>query len=276
MRRIFSSRALHILKLELTDWPYETHTHNFFELILVRQGSGMHHINDVSFPFHAGDIFLLTPEDHHYFDLNEQTNFTYIKFTEQVFQEKSAWQEQKWTDEIHQILYKPNAIPESIIKNKKESERIFQLAEMLFEEYVSPVSYSRQLTLELFGAIFVMVVRNLSVRYAPTVDDRQKEKFNKILAYIRQNVDKKEKVTIDSIAKAFNLSPNYVSAFLRKYTGCGLQKIITETRLKTAERLLKQSTLNINEIAEKVGFSDSSHMNKMFRKYNGSNPSDLR
>ncbi|WP_422100095.1 helix-turn-helix domain-containing protein [Tenacibaculum maritimum] len=43
-----------------------------------------------------------------------------------------------------------------------------------------------------------------------------------------------------------------------------------------ATRLLKQTNLNISEIADKTGFSDSSHFNKTFKKYTGRNPSAFR
>ncbi|TKC06192.1 helix-turn-helix domain-containing protein [Pedobacter frigoris] len=44
-------------------------------------------------------------------------------------------------------------------------------------------------------------------------------------------------------------------------------------QLKTAEKLLKQKWFNINEIAERLDFTDASHFNRIFKKYNGKSPS---
>ncbi len=42
------------------------------------------------------------------------------------------------------------------------------------------------------------------------------------------------------------------------------------------ETRLSFSDLRINEIASELGFTDESHMNKLFRKYRGMSPSEFR
>lgn len=278
MKRIFSRYALNIFSLELEEWPYETHTHNFYELILVNEGCGIHHLNDTSFNFSESDIFLLTPEDHHSFELHSFTRFTYIKFTEQIFDEKPDWNGSDWLKKVERILFRPNTIPESIIADTSDREMMFVLAEKLKTEFTQPGLYSRQLMLELFGAILTLIVRHLSRRnYEDSrVTHEEKSRLSDILAFIRQHIGNPEKITQQRIASEFHLSHNYVSTYLRKHTGMGLRQMITQTRLKTAERLLRQSTLTISQIAGNLGFTDASHMNKAFRKYRGMNPSEYR
>lgn len=93
-----------------------------------------------------------------------------------------------------------------------------------------------------------------------------------MLAYIRQNILDKEKIKLDAIANEFHMSPNYVSIFLKKHTGLSIQKLVLETKLKIAERLMRQSNLNISEVAVRLGFTDSSHFNKIFKKYRNMTP----
>jgi AraC-like DNA-binding protein len=47
-------------------------------------------------------------------------------------------------------------------------------------------------------------------------------------------------------------------------------------KIKAAEKLLKQSNYNINEIADQLGFNDASHFNKIFRSYKNMPPSLFR
>lgn len=278
MKRIFSQYALNIFQLRLDEWIYETHTHNFYELILVNEGSGFHHLNQQTFPFKKGDVFLLTPEDYHSFDIEEHTVFTYVKFTEQLFYEKVGWSGSEWLEKIKRILYMPNTIPESIIRNSSDQEVLFTVVGKMYQEFKTHKLYTRELMLELFGVVLTIIIRNLSGRMQ--VDSKTKleeeNRISELLTYIRQHIGTRQKLRQKEIASQFFLSPNYVSLYLKKHTGMGLQQMITETRLKTAERLLKQSTFTVGQIAEKSGFNDSSHMNKMFQKYRSTNPSEMR
>ncbi len=84
----------------------------------------------------------------------------------------------------------------------------------------------------------------------------------------------KDTIRIKEIAATFNMSPSYVSIFIKKHAGISIQRYVIQTKIKMAERLLKQTNLNISEVAQKTGFTDSSHFNKLFKKYTGVNPSD--
>jgi YesN/AraC family two-component response regulator len=277
MKRIFSRHALNVFELELSEWPYGTHTHNFCELILVKKGAGYHAINDAKFPFQPGDIFLLTAEDYHYFELAEPTVFLYIKFTEQLFQEKAEMVRPGGKNLISRTLFHPNTIQGTIIKDMRDSHNVFLLAEILLEEFKNPAQHARELSLELFGAITTIVVRQITqhqFKIPPLAND--KARIAQVLAHIRQHIGNEDQLSLAAIAQEFNLSVNYVSEYLRKHTGKGLKKIVTETRMERALVLLKQSPLSITEIAQKVGYSDLSHMNKIFKKYRNTSPSKER
>ncbi|MBR07247.1 MAG: hypothetical protein CMP48_06125 [Rickettsiales bacterium] len=278
MQRYFSKYALNVFQLDLEEWIYPIHNHNFFELILIRSGSGLHRLNDVEFEYKQGDVFLLTPEDHHDFKINSPTSFIYIKFTEQLFDEKEEWKDKLWQKRIRQVITMPNTIPESIVKDESDQQSLLALAVVMLKEFSVTSTLSRPLLLNLFSSIFIILLRNLAGKIASIskVKLEERQKVSELLTYIRQNIGAREKLTQKQLSEEFSISQNYVSIYLRKHTGMRLQNLITETRLKTAERLIKQSSLPMSQIAEKVGFTDGSHMNKMFQKYRKVNPSDLR
>ena len=49
----------------------------------------------------------------------------------------------------------------------------------------------------------------------------------------------------------------------------GLKKYILNYKLKLAETRLKYTDLTITEIAQELGFTDSSHLDKTFLSYKG-------
>lgn len=275
-KRFFSASSFNVFELDVDFWNYPRHAHNFFELVFIVSGNGTHQLNESGFEYNKGDVFLLTPNDEHEFVVNEKTVFGYVKFTEQLFLEKtelvSALKGQKKLDAV--ILHS-NSIPGSVIKNKRDKEIVFQLFQLLKMEYKEPSTYSRSVLLELFGALLIIISRNIS-KDDLTVAISEKDKVNNILTYVRQNVLSNERIRIAEIAKEFHMSPNYVSIFIKKHAGISIQQYVFQTRMKMAERLLKQTSLTISEIAQKMRFTDSSHFTKAFKKYKQITPKEFR
>ncbi len=274
-KRFFSAKSLNVFELSLDKWEYPKHSHNFFELIFILKGNGQHILNESVFEYAEGDIFLLTPKDEHEFIISDHTDFGFIKFTEQLFIEKTELvSDLKWRKNIDAIVLHANSIPENIISNTTDRSHVFELFRIIKKEYQTPSLYSRSILLELLGALLIIISRNLNKNVAiPTISEE--EKVSDVLTYIRQNVLDKDAIRIKKIAATFNMSPSYVSVFIKKHAGISIQQYVIQTKIKMAERLLKQTNLNISEIAQKTGFTDSSHFNKLFKKYTGKNPSDF-
>ena len=278
-KRFFTTKDLDVLEFEsVNEWGYARHKHNFFELTFILKGNGQHILNESIINYKEGDVFFLTPKDEHEFVVTTPTTFGILKFTEQLFLEKAnLTSSTHWRKNLDAVIFYANIIPESIIAFDKDREQLFCLYGIIKNEIENVLVYGRSVLIELFGALLIIISRNLksSLKELPNSITSEKEKIDTILTYVRQNILNKERITIKAIADEFYMSPNYVSVFIKKHTGISIQQYVITTKIKMAERLLKQTNLNITEIAEKIGFVDSSHFNKIFKKYNGLNPSEF-
>ena len=278
-KRFFITKDLDVLEFEsVNEWGYTKHKHNFFELTFILKGSGQHILNESIIDYKKGDVFFLTPKDEHEFVVATPTKFGILKFTEQLFLEKAnLTSSTHWRKNLDTVIFYANIIPESIIAFDKDREQLFCLYGMIKNEIENRLVYGRNVLVELFGALLIIISRNLksSLKELPKTNFSEKEKIDSILTYVRQNILDKERIKINAIADEFYMSPNYVSIFIKKHAGISIQQYVIQTKLKMAERLLKQTNLNISEIAEKIGFVDSSHFNKIFKKYNNVNPSEF-
>jgi len=278
-KRYFSRHALNIFSLEREEWEFPMHTHNFYELIFIENGSGLQLMNDVEFSYKKGDVFLLGPDDEHSFKIEEKTIFTFVKFTEQLFAEKNENNpNSKWQKKIDKLLLHPNTRPGSIVNDENERTKLFQALSLLRSEYELKDTFSRQVALELFGALITMVARNLNTRNKILKPEEMGEidKVSGVLNYIRRHILERDKLSIGVMADTFNMSPNYIGIFIKKHTGMSVQQIVMETKLKTAERYLLNSSLTISEIAARLQFTDSSHFTKIFKKYRSRTPKAFR
>ncbi|MBU2951516.1 AraC family transcriptional regulator [Tamlana agarivorans] len=276
-KRFFINKDLDVLEFEaVTEWGYPRHKHNFFELTFVLKGAGQHLLNDSIINYQAGDIFFLTPKDEHEFIISEPTTFGIIKFTEQLFLEKSTFTSSTyWRKNIETVIFHSNVIAESIVHYETDKSQLIGLYYLIKNEMNNTLAYNRNVLTELFGALLIVLSRNLKSRIKNESHEQfsDEEKVENILTYIRQNVLNKERVKLKTIAETFYMSPNYVGLFIKKHAGISVQQYVIQTKIKMAEQLLKQSNLNITEISEKLGFVDSSHFNRTFKKYTGENPS---
>lgn len=275
MKRFSSYHSLNVFRLELDRWEFPVHKHNFYEFIFIEKGSGHHFLNEGSFPYKEGDVFLLRPEDSHYFKLEEQTHFVFIKFTEQLFIEKlEGGKTAKWMEVIKTFLQNAASVNGSLVEDVQDKKHLNYLVQILVVEFTKTCTYSRELVIELFGAIMMMLARSHSTTAygEKCLGNTELDRLNQILGYLRLYALDAEKMRVENIAKHFVMSPNYISIYVKKHSGVSIQQHIIQTKLKSADQLLKNSRLNINEIAAKLGFTDASHFNKLYKKYRGISP----
>ncbi|MDR0897483.1 MAG: response regulator [Oscillospiraceae bacterium] len=95
-----------------------------------------------------------------------------------------------------------------------------------------------------------------------------------ILEYIYQNF--RGAVSIKQLAEKFHMSPAYLGRMFQKATGVSFKQYLNELRLTEAKRLLASGDRMIYEIAEEVGFSDSSYFIARFTKEVGVSPMEFR
>lgn len=96
----------------------------------------------------------------------------------------------------------------------------------------------------------------------------------KVLAYIQSHIT--ERITLQKLAKLVNFNETYLCTVFRSHTGTSIVNYINQSKIERAADYLRESKLQIKEIASKLGFNDQFYFNKMFHKYYGMSPSEYR
>lgn len=98
--------------------------------------------------------------------------------------------------------------------------------------------------------------------------------LREIFAFIQANYDRP--IGLNDIALAFEYSPSYLTSLVRRLTGQTLYQWIVQRRMFEARRLLLESDLLVNKVAEAVGYADTGHFVKHFRKIHNQPPQTWR
>jgi YesN/AraC family two-component response regulator len=80
---------------------------------------------------------------------------------------------------------------------------------------------------------------------------------------------------VEHLAKLMNVSRPTLYRKLKDISNLTPNEIINITRLKKAADLLSEGSLNINEIAERVGYTSATHFGRNFQKQFGITPSEF-
>lgn len=90
------------------------------------------------------------------------------------------------------------------------------------------------------------------------------------------NINYNSNLSLKNIAETFNYNPDYLSQAFKKFTGLSLLKFINKTKINASKQLLLNSSFSISEISSQVGFNDSKHFMKLFKKFEDVTPTQYK
>lgn len=85
-----------------------------------------------------------------------------------------------------------------------------------------------------------------------------------------------QELSMTELANHFNYSHSYLGKKFRTDTGKSYHTYLNEIRIEEAKKLLKESSLYIYEISERVGFSNPDYFHKKFKEKVGASPKQYR
>lgn len=261
---------------ELKEFPKTTRKNNFFELIYVVGGTGIQDINNNKFQYKKGNLFLVTPQDVHSFEILTPTKFFFLRFSEYYIKENSKNKQMETVLRMEYILQNASHRPGCILKNKIDKPLIASLIDTIINEQENKQIYHQKITEQIVNTIITVVARNIALKLPKNIKETTGEMVLEILHYIQENIFNPKELKSDKISEHFNISLNYLGKYFKKQTGETLQEYISNYKLRLIEARLLNSDMRINEIADELNFSDESHLNKVFRKHTGMNPSEFR
>ena len=83
-------------------------------------------------------------------------------------------------------------------------------------------------------------------------------------------------ISLVSVSREISVSPNYLSALIKKTTDSTFIDLLTKKRIDVATDMLLHSNFKIREIAEQCGYSDQHYFSYSFKKVTGKSPNAFR
>lgn len=96
----------------------------------------------------------------------------------------------------------------------------------------------------------------------------------RVVDFIRETLD--QRITLDMLASVAGLSRSHFCRAFRNSTGVTPMQAIEVERMRRARAQIMTSRQSITEIAHSLGYNDSSHFSRVFRRCHGIAPKALR
>lgn len=104
---------------------------------------------------------------------------------------------------------------------------------------------------------------------------RKDSLLEQVIDHIERNYQDAN-LSVSQIADKFQLTPAYLTRLFKEQSGEGLLDYITGVRMEKAKQLLRKQTVNIKDVAARVGYYSSTAFIRTFKKMEGVTPGSYK
>lgn len=264
------ANGFYIAKLESLIKKFESinsaHSHTFYMVMYIYQGSGKHHIDFKTHDISPNQLYFLTPGQVHYWELSADIQGFVLFFEASYF--SAIYPKRLFEyDFYHTNQQKPTLHLQSNIL------LFYTLFESAFMEFLANKPNRNNVFFSYLFLILENANRYFDSQHSTIIQGQYHriKEFEKLidLYYI-------EKKTITDYAELMSISPNYLNSLCKLYLNKTASTLLQERILIEAKRLLIHSNISIKEIVFRLGFNDESYFIRFFKKFTSQTPLDFR
>lgn len=205
----------------------------------VESGFGMFHLGTTSYRVHAGQAFIILPEQLASYTADKQNPWSY-----------------RWLGFTGKLAEHFAALPP-----------VFDVPPELFRNL-------KTMDLDNENIVYHLVADLFEVRGKLLQAGSKKVNYTQVITEYIQN-HYRQPITVQEIADHVGLNRHYLSRYFKHKTGRTIQEQILDVRLSEARRYLMLG-YSVKETASLCGYSAASIFSKLFKKEYDMSPSEFR
>jgi AraC-like DNA-binding protein len=251
------------------------HKHEFIEIFYVIDGYFEQILLGEKYHFEAGE-FVITDQncEHSDYLVPVDASVFFLQVRADYFDELLHLYDEN--DELHRFLF------HALSRQKKEqsflrlqnvnegTQKSLYILERLFEE-ISEKEFGYS---EICKGLLLRLLQNLCMNYRPIVRTDTQESKEKTILYEVERFIRLNYANVNScmLEEMFHYHRNYYNLLIKKYRGVTLKNYLVDIRLSRADELLRTTQLPVKEIAQMVGYENTSHFYHIYKNKYGHLP----
>jgi len=252
---------------------------DFYSISLKRNCNAKFRYGQQRYDFDEGVMFFMSPGQVFGIEVNND-----------VILKRSGWMllvhpDFLWNTplarSIKQYEYFDYSVHEALFLSDKEETAIVGILQSIRQEYQSNIDkFSQGIIIAQLELLLVHADRFYHRQFITRkitnhkILDRLEELFTDY--FNNDDLVNKGLPSVQYIAKALNVSPNYLSDLLKVLTGQSTQQHIHEKLIEKAKEKLSTTSLSVSEIAYGLGFEHPQSFSKLFKTKTNFSPLEFR
>lgn len=288
-REIHPGYRLPLYFTENESWIEDTQTYGRWSFILIEKGSGILSCGSLQTPFTAPVILCVNEHEYVkivvssdismksvYFDplvVNSRFNFENVHYPHPNFSD---------TEEQDLYLLQPfvrrsQEYPSIFTIDTANAQHISKLLWQMNQTLMSQSDFnwpcrSRSLLLEVLILLSKLIDQEKSLTEEKDAD--KWDRVNDILIYLHTHYS--NKISLNELSRMFHVNRTTLNHQFSQLTNLSVIDYLIKYRVQIAATLLRDTLLPISEIMERVGFHNTTHFWRMFKKHTELSPSSYR
>lgn len=250
----------------------EDHRHEYFEIIWLKAGTGIHQIDMIDHAYEGSVLFFLAPGQVHKITQHKKSEGYVLKFKPGVFN-----QEKDFAEYVLDTCLFDNMKSCPIISIP---EQMYATIDDLFSRFSS--EFNEQLpdadiVLSAYLKILTTHIRrikNSRLSNGMIVNEPQYDLFRKFKIAVEQHY--KTKHAVHDYANYLDTPARTLNTLTRKYVDKSALEVIQDRILLEAKRRLYHNNTTVKELCYELGFEDPAYFTRFFKKNVGSAPQHFK
>jgi AraC-like DNA-binding protein len=249
------------------DLVHDLHRHDFFFILALEKGSGLHEIDFTPYEIHDHSLFIIRPGQVHRLELASGSKGYLLEFDQAFYRPTGIAATERWEKATRQNYSEPE---------KSRFLKLLSILANVFKEYTSrEEGYEEaiQASLDLF---FIEYIRQSPdpASIPKTGSAYSQERFEELLRLLEKNIGTMKNVS--QYASLLSLSSYQLNAITKSAVGKTVSDLINEQIILEAKRHLLATSWQVKDIADYLGYEDVSYFIRFFKKQTGQSPEAFR
>ena len=260
------------------------------EIIFVKKGKCVYHIENQEYVLQSGDIHFMHPHVQHscYVPMGEEFAYFAVHFDLVYMGEELDFS----TDDVYVLKY--GELDEIPLNEELADRPMMEIGEVEFPYLFhsrNPRNYHpyfrRLLTayqdkeygyhMEMRACLLMILkemIKDIATEEGMDKGHFHREKMIETIQFMHNHYF--QQLDFEKLAQSIFISPSYFRVLCKQATGKTPTELLTSIRMEKSKSLLIEGEYSISEISVMVGYPNIHHFSKLFKKMEGLSPKNYR
>lgn len=248
-----------------------------YDFIVVKTGTLYMMEDDIPYTIKSGECLLLEPGRTHYGHMacTEWTEVYWLHFHHDLPTRRLDASAVVWSEVVKESTDYDIAPPDQYVYLPKYGPYAGKPMLKILDEMVA---MHRKRTMEVTIDLQIKFASLLGQLQSTIRTNRDKSRAAVIAEQVKAYLEENRLANYDAeqLSQVLHINRDYAARCMRMYTGLSPLQYLQYIRMEEAKRLLKMSSITLNEVSEQSGYSDYNYFIRMFRKIVGISPGQYR